>query len=219
MRKTRQRVQIACTVLLHVLWMSASDLYASAPWAPVQRGPERLRCEHAASPLIGLDVETPRFSWAIPPSDDGEAYGVVAARYQVQVVDAVTAKVVWDSGAVASSSLSTVYDGPALARDTSFSWRVRYWPGKGDGGSTDPSNWSKSFRFHTAPSAAHWANASWIDGSRGALRNNIALLPGSKIVEAFVFASSIGFHYVLVNGVVLGNQSTYLFEPGQSAYS
>lgn len=225
MRRRRAGSAAAMLHVLHVLWMSTSagavwsDMYASAPSAAVQRGPERLRCEHAASPLIGLDVETPRFSWAIPPSDDGAAYGVVAASFQVQVADAVTAKVVWDSGTVASSALSTVYGGPALARDTSFSWRVRYWPGKGDGSSTDPSRWSTNFRFHTAPSSADWANASWIDGSRGALRSNIPLPSGSRIVEAFVFASSIGFHHVLVNGMLLGNQSTYLFEPGQSAYS
>ena len=200
---------------LCALWLFCA---AQRPtFSPPVYAPVRLRCEHAPSPLYGLDIPHPRFSWAIPQPT--RAYGVVSGGYQLQVADAVTSIVVWDSGTVHSSALSTVYGGPPLANDTSFSWRVRYWPGQRAGGRTDPSHWSKKFRFHTAPSSADWANASWIDGSRGALRKNIALPSGSRIVEAFVFASSIGFHHVLVNGMLLGNQTTYLFEPGQSAYS
>ena len=203
------------TLLLLLLCSSAPT---SAPPSAPPRPPERLRCEHAESPLIGLDLEAPRFSWTVPTHGDG-AYGEMPASHQLQVVEELSAKIAWDSGQVVSSALSTVFGGPPLADDTSFSWRVRYWPAHAADGAAAPSDWSDAFRFRTAPSSTVWANASWIDGSRGALRKQIALPPGSRIVEAFVFASSIGFHHVLVNGALLGNQSTYLFEPGQSAYS
>eukprot|EP01047_Picozoa_sp_COSAG01_P050127 COSAG01_NODE_5034_length_4534_cov_1.968433_2_plen_259_part_00 len=105
-----------------------------------------------------------------------------------------------------------------MAPDTSFQWRVRYWLASGNA-TAAPSAWSAPYAFHTAPSAQTWLNASWIDGSRGALRRRVILPAGATVREAFVFASSIGFHHVLVDGVLLGNQSTYLFEPGQSVYS
>lgn len=194
------------------------SVFLICPRATAPAPPYRLRCEHAPPPLIGLDVSTPRLSWVVPPS--AGAYGEVVGAHQVKVTDVHASRVVWDSGATASAALSTVYLGPPLAADTSFSWRVRV--------GTDPlalqtaprdSGWSEPFYFRTAPSRSAWSNASWIDGSRGALRKQIVLPSGGKIVEAFIFASSIGFHHLLVNGALLGNQSTYLFEPGQSVYS
>ena len=196
----------------------AALLLCSAATAAPAAAPERLRCEHAPAPLIGLDVAAPRFSWVVPPT--AGAYGEASAGYQVQVIDEPAAKTVWDSGRVASPASSVVYSGPPLAADKSFAWRVRVDAGEPSlRDAAADSGWSEPYRFRTAPSATTWSNASWIDGSRGALRRSIALPTGHKLVEAFVFASSIGFHHVKVNGALLGNQSTYLFEPGQSAYS
>ena len=200
------------------------DMVSAADARP---GPERLRTEYAASPLIGLDVlDAPRFSWVLP---DTAALGVVTVAYQVRVSGVSAAKVVWDSGRQAVDNttvgmgLRAVYSGAPLAADASFQWRVRCWTK--DGGASD---WSAPFDFHTAPAASDWATASWIDGSAGALRKEV-LLPKSlldgggngvpTVREAFAFASSIGYHEVRIDGQILGNQTTYLFEPGESAYS
>eukprot|EP01048_Picozoa_sp_COSAG05_P004773 COSAG05_NODE_269_length_12494_cov_9.329326_5_plen_534_part_00 len=216
---------------MRALLLSLSPLLAAAPAAagatqqqgieqeevkeqPQSERPTRLRMEHAKSPLLGLDVPNPRFAWALP---DSGSRGVLSAAYQLQVVDALSSQVVWDSGKVEGRALSAVYFGAApLAWDTSFRWNVRYWK---SGAGAEASSWSEPFAFRTAPSPVTWDNATWIDGSRGALRREIVLPSGAKIREAFVFATSIGFHHVLVDGVLLGNQSTYLFEPGQSVYS
>jgi hypothetical protein len=174
--------------------------------------PSRLRCEHAAAPLIGLDVPLPRFAWTLP---DTGAPSVAPAAHELQVwAEGLGCPCpIWGSGKVVSGALSTRYAGSELAPDSSFGWRVRYWLGD------TRSGWSVPYSFRTAPSAESWRNASWIDGGRGALRRRVSLPVGATVREAYVFASSIGFHHVLVDGAVLGNQSTFLFEPGQSVYS
>eukprot|EP01051_Picozoa_sp_SAG22_P001130 SAG22_NODE_41_length_25488_cov_6.133719_5_plen_540_part_00 len=187
----------------------ASAAAASAPEPPL-----RLRCEHAAPPLIGLDVQRPRFAWILP---DTGALSVAPAAHELEVwaEGPGCPCPVWGSGKVAGGALSARYAGPELPADSSLGWRVRYWLAGGDA----PSGWSAHYSFRTAPAAESWRNASWVDGSRGALRRRISLPPGATVREAYVFASSIGFHHVLVDGALLGNQSTYLFEPGQSVYS
>eukprot|EP01046_Picozoa_sp_COSAG06_P033492 COSAG06_NODE_3422_length_5370_cov_2.834187_2_plen_607_part_00 len=187
----------------------------SAPPAP-----EHLRCEHAAPPLIGLDVPRPRLSWTVPSSSTSTAvFGEMVSAYEVSVLDKTHGgRKIFESGRQAArpgQGLSTVYSGQALAADTSFIWRVRVWTTS----STAASPWSEPYQFHTAPAQTAWRNASWIDGSQGAVRKQILLPTGAVIQEAYVYASSIAFHEILVNGALVGNQSTYLYEPGQSSYT
>jgi hypothetical protein len=52
-----------------------------------------LRCEHLVDPLV-LGVSRPRLSWRT----ETDAEGWEQSAYQVEVVDADTGEVLWDSG-------------------------------------------------------------------------------------------------------------------------
>ena len=166
--------------MLTILLVSTIILTSLASANPqAAAAPERLRCEHAASPLLGLDIAAPRFAWVLP--DTGER-GVASVAHQVQVSDELGGSTVWDSGRTSSAALNTVYRGPPLAADSSFVWRVRHWrSAAAAGGDPTGSPWSAPFHFRTAPSAATWRNASYIDGSAGALRRAIPLPTGAKV--------------------------------------
>lgn len=42
---------------------------------------------------------------------------------------------------------------------------------------------------------------------------------GAVVAEAFLYATTVGFHEIRVNGAVVGQQQRHLFEPGQSSYT
>ena len=90
--------------------------------------------------------------------------------------------------------------------------------------------------WHTGPASTSvsqqhpsaWDAASWLNGSSGVLATDISVPAGKLasvgadtwrdvvVAEAFAFASTLGFHQLRIDGEVLGNLSTYLFEPGAS---
>ena len=64
------------------------------------------------------------------------------------------------------------------------------------------------------PSATTWSRAAWLNGSVGMIRTELP----PDAVQAFVFASTIGFHELRFNGAVLGGGVDKLFEPGVGVY-
>ena len=66
------------------------------------------------------------------------------------------------------------------------------------------------------PSQAAWAASTWLNGSAGMLRREFHT--GSPVHSAHVYASTIGFHELRLNGLILGQQTDKVFEPGTSVY-
>ena len=74
---------------------------------------------------FGVTAAEPRFGWVLAA---GGARGAAQSAYQLQVFKgaAQTGPPLWDSGNVTSAKSYLVpYAGPALASDTTYSWRVR----------------------------------------------------------------------------------------------
>lgn len=93
-----------------------------------QPGPDSLRTEYLDRPL-GLDVETPRFSWQMTPPGGGR--GSRQQAYRI-LVSAPSGAVVWDSGRVNSGeSLLVPYGGSALQPKTRYLWEVTSWDQEG----------------------------------------------------------------------------------------
>lgn len=108
------------------------------------------------APVVGIDK--PRFGWKL----DASRRAVLQTHYRLQVgstkagLDSGDADV-WDSGDVASDRVSDVaYDGPALASDSRYFWRVKTTT------DTDGAAWSEVRHFDTALLKAADKDASWI---------------------------------------------------------
>lgn len=143
---------------------------AAAAGAPAQ-GPrdgrtgalriERTTVEYAER-LLGTDAERPRLSWELSAPGRGarqSAYQVQVALTPRELTDGTgkAAKLVWDSGKVASDrSVGVPYGGPPPRPRTRYHWRVRAWDGAGR-----PSPWSEVHWWETTLSEADW-QARWI---------------------------------------------------------
>ena len=122
--------------------------------------PTRLRIEYQRTPLLGLDVPSPRFSWSL----SSDSRGATQSAYELQVSGGA---VRWSSGRVDSNrSQNVAYLGPALPADTDCMFSVTAW---GRGG--EPSTLSSS--FSTGIANAHWASARWVS------------MPGASTTSSF----------------------------------
>ena len=200
--------------------------------------PLGLRTEHAPSPVLGVDPEQPvRLSWRLPPPTSEAQRGVRCTGYEIEgfahapVVGGAGAPgtLVWSTGLVATptvlSAVSTLWAGGSavLRGEQLYSWRVRWHSSDERTGSSTaaPSAWSEPGWFVCAPTQATWRKeTSWLNGSLGMLRRDFTLpkAAGVHVAHATLFASTIGFHELYLNGELLGDQQRYLYEPGQSAY-
>jgi len=89
--------------------------------------PDNLLTEGRENP-VGLTVLNPRFSWTNndpDPGDSQSACQILVSSDQVKI-DAGSGET-WDSGKQVSVSSNTVYGGGALARGTTYFWKVRIW--------------------------------------------------------------------------------------------
>lgn len=149
-------------------WPPSVDLgaYGAGPWGTGVASPDpavgspfsvaSATTERRLDPL-GLDVARPRFGWKLA-GPGGQAQG----GYQVIVASSNAAAAngtgdVWDSGRVASGqSVDVTYNGPALASQTRYYWRVRIWDTQGR-----PSGWGavRSFETGLISPATEWQGA------------------------------------------------------------
>ena len=191
-------------------WGMLLRLALAASTAVPPPHPIDLRVEHMPSPVLGLDpARPPRLTFRLP-ADSPAGSRCAAARFELSS----KASVVWDSGKVASGETAAVVPAHiALSPDSTYTWRCQYWLAAGGG---DPSAWSEPQPFHTAPAARTWSGAAWLNGSAGMLRHQFSA--PAEIEEAFVFASTIGFHELRLNAVVLGDGTDKLLEPGVGVY-
>ena len=205
-------------LLVFLLAVSAALSAASSSAVSVQP-PQAVVLQHQAVSThsdIVIDIHQPHFSWQLV-LNDGEQRGVVQAAYQLQLssVDEQlrrgAERLFWDSGIVATnSSRHRPYDGPALASDTSYSWRLRYWTAGGQ-----QSDWADG-RFRTALfRPADEFQGVWIGHRRIVMNELRKEFPvAAALSRATVFLAVAGYYELYVNGQQV--DPTRRLDPGQS---
>lgn len=200
---------------------AAPDGVVGGPAAAAPMSPVGLRIGLSPSPLLGVaaDEPPPRLSWQMPAATEAGQRGAPYAGYEVQAVDGGGAAV-WSSGRRATErrhpETSVAWGGNGLRSEAEYAWRVRSFASASAAAPASP--WSEWARFSTAPNQSTWRQTSWLNGSRGMLRRDFTLPTRSPVQSGYLYASTIGFQELYLNGELLGNQSRFLFEPGQSAY-
>jgi alpha-L-rhamnosidase len=118
-----------------------------------------LLVEYQKTPL-GIDVQTPRFSWQM--STDLSERGSSQTAYQL-VVTTNDGKVVWDSKKInGDKSLNIEYAGKALQPATRYNWAVTVWDNKNE--TTTASSWFETGLLNPDPKLSAWDGATWIGG-------------------------------------------------------
>eukprot|EP00041_Stephanoeca_diplocostata_P036268 m.1315125 g.1315125 ORF g.1315125 m.1315125 type:complete len:1170 (+) comp24835_c0_seq70:89-3598(+) len=110
----------------------------------ISGSPTHLLLEYLPSPVLGVDVSNPRFSWEVPFT----TRNTTCTAYQI-VVTSSDGSTVLDSGIVPTADMwrngSVRYSGKDLVSDADYTWKVRVWI---DGSST-PSRYSEPSSFST----------------------------------------------------------------------
>jgi alpha-L-rhamnosidase len=161
-----------------------------------------LRCEHLVNPL-GIDVETPRFSWKI--SDPSSYRGRRQTAYRILVASSPEKLLcdeadIWDSKMVASASAHLIpFDGDKLVSDRDCYWKVMCYDDK-----NRASNWSDIARFSMGLLKRSDWKGLWIKHPEAASDRHIwfrrKLEVEDNVSSAFVHIASIGYHELYVNG-------------------
>jgi alpha-L-rhamnosidase len=165
--------------------------------------PVRLQCEYRSEPL-GIDVETPRFSWQMLDENctrgqKQTAFHILAASSPELLTESRAD--VWNSGRISSpQSLSVPFAGKKLTSSHAYFWKVQVFDKDGK-----PSAWSDPARFVTGIlNPAEWDPAAWIrhpDAPRTRhiwFRRNLTLDADPQAVFAHV--ASLAHHELYVNG-------------------
>ena len=140
---------------LFICFSASSLLHAGNN--PVSIG--KLKVEYAETPL-GIDVETPRFSWQMMLPNHERGY--FQTNYQI-LVATEKGKLVWDSGKIKSDlSLNIEYGGAPLQPATRYAWRVNVWNQKGE--QTSASSWFETGLMSSDSTYQGWSGARWIGG-------------------------------------------------------
>lgn len=161
-----------------------------------------LRCEHIVNPL-GIDTETPRFSWKISAPSRNVALRQTA--YRVLVASSPdklkrNEADVWDSEVVASSASQLVpFAGSKLASGVDCYWKVMIFDSN-----NQASGWSDVARFSMGLlSRSEW-KGTWIKHPNAAPERHTWFRQGMNIdgsvASAFVYVASTGYHELYVNG-------------------
>jgi alpha-L-rhamnosidase len=173
-----------------------------------------LRCEHLVDPL-GIGVARPRLSWRT----ETDAEGWEQSAYQIEVVDADTGRVLWDSGRVLSrGSVLVPYGGSPLRARQRGEWRVRVW----DRVET-PTEWSEAGRFEvglleTDDWSAKFVTPDWDEDVSVSqpcpyLRHEFEV--HGEVAWARLYVTALGVYEVEVNGVPVGDD---VLAPGWTSY-
>lgn len=204
--------------LKKLLAAASLSLFATFAFTQASLTVRNLRCEYKVDPL-GIDVQTPRFSWQLQSSERG----ILQTSYEVRVATSEaglsSANTTWDSGVQHSeTSIQVEYAGPPLETARSYYWQVRVSDNHGHS-----SGWS---------SPAHWEmgllkpddwQAKWItpnlpeDDAKSnpapVLRKEFQI--NKKVRRARLYATAMGLYEIELNGSRVGEQ---FFTPGWTAY-
>lgn len=168
----------------------------------------RLKTEYLTEPL-GLGITKPRFYWNCEGGREQTAYQIIARRGQ---------DVVWDSGKVASSSMTHIgYAGEMLRSRDRIVWSVTLWDEKDIPGEAVES-W-----FEMGLLAADDWQAKWITGDykpQKQYRQSVdyfcrEFTVSKPMVGARLYASARGIYDVHINGSRLED---FILAPGMTDY-
>jgi len=170
-----------------------------------------LLTENKTNP-IGLDMASPRFSWAIESAKRNASQ----TAYEIKITEAK--KLVWSSDKVNSNqSVYIDYAGPKISSNTKYNWQVRVWDNQGIA-----SEWSASNSFQTALLSvsdwqAKWIVPGFVEASNRPspiFRKQFAAT--KKLVSAIANITAHGMYEAQINGQRVGD--AYL-TPGWTSYS
>lgn len=175
---------------------------------------EDLRCEYQSNPL-GVDAQSPRFSWKIMSDERGiyqRSYQVLVSK-SLKEIDQKNGQI-WNSGIVESANTVNVeYEGIPLESDQTYFWSVCV---RADDGAE---YWSKPASFHTglflpADWQAKWitTNEEIVDASP-IFRKEFST--DKKVKQAFAFVTAAGFYELYLNGEKLGE---HVLDPAITDY-
>jgi len=161
-----------------------------------------LKCEHLIDP-IGLDTESPRFSWQMQSNNKGiyqEAYQIVVSTDEHFLAD----KQIWDSGKINSDHSLVTYSGPELSPFTKYYWGVQVWD-------NDRSHaMSEIAAFETGMMQMSNWKGSWVTDTRDIelkaapyFRREFKAAKEIRSAKAYVVAA--GLFELSVNGNIIGN--------------
>lgn len=220
-----------CTSLILGLWLAAT-------LAKAETTLQDLKTEYLTNP-IHLDIEEPRLSWKIKPTNPDErnvsqtAYHVlVASKPELLEQDQGD---LWDSGKTKTSqSVLIPYAGSKLTSRQQCYWKVRVWDQD-----QQPSPWSASASWEmTLLEPQDWADATWIGHEKDThhsehskrqhntskesfeshpsplLRKEFAI--EKKVRSARAYVSGVGYFELYLNGQRVGD---HLLDPGQTNYN
>jgi alpha-L-rhamnosidase len=161
-----------------------------------------LRCEHIVNPL-GIDRETPRFSWKIacPSGDRGQeqtAYRILIASSPEKLKRDEAD--IWDSKTVTSGSSHLIpFQGDKLVSGEDYYWKVMIYDSK-----NNASGWSSTARFSMGLLDRSDWKGLWIKHPEAAPERHIwfrqRLNVDNKVASAFVHIASTGYHELYING-------------------
>ncbi len=174
---------------------------------------DRMTCEHMEAPQ-GLDTEAPRLSWTLKATSPDE-YGQRQTAYMIEVKQENpdgSKDVCWNTGWTESCETRLIeYGGEPLIPDRTYFWRVKVRDERGR-----ESGWSPEAKWTTGLLDQSDWSAEWIGSdeifdpetepdcniSDPWLRKTVVLDRTPE--KAVMFAASVGYHELYVNGVRIG---------------
>jgi alpha-L-rhamnosidase len=185
---------------LYIICLIAASLTACNQGSNIEV--RDLRCEYLIDPL-GIDTETPRFSWTLTDPTNERCQRQTAYRILVATSPTLL-KVgkadVHDSGIVDSAqSPSVVCKGFHPCSGTEYFWKVMVYDNQ-----RKASGWSKPARFSMGLLDRSEWKGDWIKHPSALPRQHVWFrkncLINDRASSAFVHVASIGYHILYVNG-------------------
>ena len=163
--------------------------------------PTRLRVEYTDSPQ-GLDVPSPRFSWALT----SQQRGAIQSAYELRIsATPPAAQFSWLSGRVPSNETLNVRCSGILPlpEDSSFTFSVTVWDA-GGGSQTASSTFTTGI--------SDWAGARWIglagttsSAAASGFQARKAVKFAKPVRRAFAYVSGLGYYKLDIDGVRASN--------------
>ena len=207
----------------------------SAPYPSDRTGPLRadnLRCELLAAPR-GLDVDAPRFSWALTGGGNGafqSACEIIVGDSAQDVAAGIGSH--WQSGRIETDTqLHIAYAGKPLASDEVLYWTVRVWDGSGTAsdfaevqtlmtGLRRRDDWQADWiaRYFVLPAGREAPSDNFYDNrwqARPADHMRREFIVGDRPVRAVLYITALGLYRAFINGTRIGDD---VMAPGWTDY-